>query len=612
MRAGDAVDQGAPAGSNGGEGSSTAGAAAPKKMSGQTPRDGPLYSPADRHGNFSTAVAEEDVRVSSLAEYDHDELEFDPSERRPGGPVAEAVHAMGAGARRLKWAVPVAMLLAAFLVQSIGLYVATSRYVSWMDHITATYEAEAPLVLRLNKTGSVEGQLLASYKETITDIASKLTLPDGFAEWLRQGTPEEQGWLMPMMLDVLSGIVIPLLWAHDAVQSRNLRLWTRTLLVGSIIVALKGALAWATVVPDSDSLVSCRERLDGVSFQGGNPVFDFFTGLWNILFLWVSSVFYGIMIPIRRYVRHTQSKYSVCADMFLSGPTSLCALFSLGLYDVARTTTRKQKPHFRCVYRAGIGLLLTILVVADALAQLTTRQQYTMDVVLALVLTMLLYSSPLIAICVDRWLVYGSLISQGDAKDPCDKGDVVIPPCCLPFCCVHGRYFLYSTSVREAEAALRNQAAMLAEEFRLQQEEAAQRVLELEASIESEWQRAEEDAAEAEKRLQEALAESLKAFEQKVAHGLRQLETQVKAEKEAAEQLEKQAANHLQSASELEERLKEERSKLLKEVEAASEVAKTECDAAARAEVLAQQELQDAEDLQRHLEELALAEEPKA
>jgi len=622
MRAGDLAEEGAPASSNGGKSSDTAAEAEKKDMPANARHDGPLYSPADRHGNFSTTAAEDEVRRPSHADYDLEELDPDPSERRPGGPVAEAVHAMGAGARRMKWTLPVALFLAAFLVQSIGVCIATYKYVNWMANLSAQYEAEAPRVLRVNLTGDQpraldfatdathraslhklanQGQLLRRYNETTVEIANSLRLPDSFAEWLGQGTSE----LMPALLDMLSGVVVPVLWAHDAIVSRNLRLWTRTLLVGSIIVALKGLLAWATTVPDSEGLRACQERLQGSPLQFANPVLDFITVIWHILLLWVSSVFYGIVIPLRRFIFHTHPKDFVCADMFLSGPTSLCALFSLGLYDVARTTTRKQKPHFRFVYRSFAGLILTFIVVKDGLAQVTTGRQYTMDVVLALVLTMLLYSSPVIAICVDRWLLCGSLLSHSDTKDPCDKGDVVIPPCCLPFCCVHGRYFLYSTSVREAEAALRNQAATLAEDIRLQQEEAAQRVLELEASIESEWQRAEEDSTEAEKRLQEALAESAKAFEHRVSRGLRQLDEQVQAEKHAAKQMEKQAIQELENISQVEDRIKEERRQLMKEVASSGDVVKLQREAEATAKALADQELEHVRELQRSIGEVA-------
>ena len=50
-----------------------------------------MYSPADTNGNFAPLL-DENNRGPELAEaFDLDELELDPSERRPGGPVAAAV-----------------------------------------------------------------------------------------------------------------------------------------------------------------------------------------------------------------------------------------------------------------------------------------------------------------------------------------------------------------------------------------------------------------------------------------------------------------------------------------------------------------------------------------
>jgi hypothetical protein len=121
----------------------------------------------------------------------------------------------------------------------------------------------------------------------------------------------------------------------------------------------------------------------------------------------------------------------------------------------------------------------------------------------------------------------------------------VVPLCCLPFCCVHGRYYLYTATVEEVQKQLeeqevkekrlaaetRQKASARAEEFRVTQEEGARRLLELETFMQSEQQRSEarerEEREQAQKQYEKALAELKVESERRLAECLAELEKEL-------------------------------------------------------------------------------------
>ena len=65
-------------------------------------------------------------------EFDFEELEPDPSERRPGGHLARRLWAAEPEIRQWKWASMGLLFLASMLLQSCAMYLATRRYVRWL------------------------------------------------------------------------------------------------------------------------------------------------------------------------------------------------------------------------------------------------------------------------------------------------------------------------------------------------------------------------------------------------------------------------------------------------------------------------------------------------
>ncbi|OLP96339.1 hypothetical protein AK812_SmicGene21443 [Symbiodinium microadriaticum] len=180
---------------------------------------------------------------------------------------------------------------------------------------------------------------------------------------------------------------------------------------------------------------------------------------------------------------------------------------------------RKMKPHFRSLAHLASGGLLTVLVLVDASIDVALGRQYTAGVTMSLVLALLTYQSPALAVCADRLLVRGTpglntLAGQAPPKESHhtedtsrDLGDIVVPPCCLPFCGFHGRYFLYSqpASEKEQELLAQRQAQAELEQLQKEQESTTRRLLELEAQLESLHARQAERAAEEPKIFEEQL-----------------------------------------------------------------------------------------------------------
>jgi len=146
--------------------------------------------------------------------------------------------------------------------------------------------------------------------------------------------------------------------------------------------------------------------------------------------------------------------------MMFSGHTYVCSIFSLGLYDLLRNRTARFGPWLRHVLRLTLGVCLSLLVFFDVILILINRFHYTMDVVVALVLVLLFFSNPAIAVASEHWSAWAngeqSLSREWNGQsgdldlprdhpeaDERDRGSVLVPPCCLPLCCFAGRYHLH-------------------------------------------------------------------------------------------------------------------------------------------------------------------------
>lgn len=326
----------------------------------------------------------------------------------------------------LRWFWPGFGLAFCFFIQNVCLHVATHYYVQWM--------------YRLKKNLHHGGHEVTLSNETLSTSIEDGALHDAFASWL--GYHE-----IPMAaMDYTSGIV-PLVWLVAVILRRDLHLWTKCCICGMFLALLKGVLGCTTIVPDSTGWKHCEARLGkaGVAYFKDDDNMNFGKDLWDSLKDVLILEITGAARKTTGGMRHIR----YCADMVYSGHTYFVTLFALGNYDLLRKVTRNKEdftPLQRQLLRFAGGFVLTIFVLVDVCLILMNRFHYTIDVILAVVLTLLFYTNGAIAIAVEHLAAEdkNEKCDCGRKKvEPTDESEFMLPPCCVPFCTISGRYYIH-------------------------------------------------------------------------------------------------------------------------------------------------------------------------
>lgn len=201
----------------------------------------------------------------------------------------------------------------------------------------------------------------------------------------------------------------------DTMRKNVLQLWTKVMLCAGFLFILKGTLGAVTVVPDSSGWDVCKARLKALGFKWMKEEHSFSDMVW-IDFHWLIQ--YGQ--PLR-----------YCGDMMYSGHTFVVTLFGLGLYELIRiirpTRGRFSKHANLCKMFILIGL--TIFSVGEQLLEIysveKSRFHYSSDIIVALVVTFLLYTNGVVAIVSKKWSKDG----LGTLKEVWKDMKMVCAPC---------------------------------------------------------------------------------------------------------------------------------------------------------------------------------------
>jgi hypothetical protein len=270
----------------------------------------------------------------------------------------------------LRWLLPAGLLVIALFLQNLGQYAGTRGYVRWMDilnHPEVRDNGEA-----IRKRPIVEAALV--------DRAA-----------MAFGAGEVNTDFLCMLTSLL-----PLVWLAFILHQKDLRLWAHTLLTAAALAVLKGFLASSTIIPDAAGWTSCRNRLgdDGLNYYRQEMTgFLPFEAFIDILFLELR----GLAAP------GFAARGGYCTSGFISTPIYVSAIFSLAICELALRATRQVPSRQRVLVRAVIWGILALLVTLNGILPIIGQQHYTADVVVSLVLSMLLYSSPAIALVAERW-----------------------------------------------------------------------------------------------------------------------------------------------------------------------------------------------------------------
>jgi hypothetical protein len=255
------------------------------------------------------------------------------------------------------------------------------------------------------------------------------------------------------VLDYVSA-ALPAIFLVGTMWQKDLQLWTKMLLANSMLALWKGTLGMATIVPDSIGWKNCKARLgkEGLDYYQdhiGSPFTDGFLKMFSDIVK----------------LEFTKPQTRFCADMLYSGHTYFTCLYALGILELVRRSTMKLKSKKKL--RSAIIVLFSLLVLGEQLAEiylvLLDRFHYTMDVLAALLMVFLWYTNGPLAIASKWWSSYPASptsvpvpaaqrieelrqeIASLQGIDARDEGDIWVPVCCVPFCCLWGYHHVVST-----------------------------------------------------------------------------------------------------------------------------------------------------------------------
>lgn len=345
----------------------------------------------------------------------------------------------------LKWFVPGLTFALCFLFQNFCLHIATHYYIVWMERINIAAETAHINVTRAhlytdNHAHNGHERLSQRFVEgSLHDVSVLL-----FGHHK-----------IPMhALDSVS-ILIPGSWFLLVVYQINLHLFTKCCLCGSLLAVGKGVFGFVTVVPDSIGWLACKKRLGEKGLEVLGDAINF-SESWQYALSQLASP--------------NAFHYRYCADMVYSGHTYFCALFAVGLYDAFRRYSHFWPPQRKFFARTALGCVLLAYTIVDVVLMLMNSFHYSLDVLLALLLVLLYYTNAAIARATmwwseEVWVERGNIFEMSEATGTHWSGEIMIPPCCIPCCCLSGRYFLLKQGPYEEllRAVHRYDAKMLME-----------------------------------------------------------------------------------------------------------------------------------------------------
>merc|ERR1712194_390592 len=188
----------------------------------------------------------------------------------------------------------------------------------------------------------------------------------------------------------------------------------------------------------------------------------------------------------------------VCADTILSSSTCLCTLVAVSFYDAVRSHLESMEDTRRSTVRCLTGLALGLILITHLALALASPNHYTVDIVIAVPITMLVYSNAAVALVTDKWVVsWATMVLEqvpyspmarssatsrpnsadglldatltspkqqapmgaaqvGTADSVVDFGQATLPPCCIPFCAFGGMYYLRSQALPRGMRSVNN------------------------------------------------------------------------------------------------------------------------------------------------------------
>jgi len=187
------------------------------------------------------------------------------------------------------------------------------------------------------------------------------------------------------VLDLVAS-AFPVLFLSLSVLLDDLACWTKVMICHGFLALGKGLFSFLTVVPDSAGWDACKARLGPADVA------------------WMRSSNHTTLDFIRLNLAQTRvGNMRWCADMMWSGHTYITTLYAIGAVELTTNACRT----LGWAQRAAALMFVTFLALFQQSLEiyfvLLNRFHYTTDIVMAVVLTFLLYMNGSIAMCAKCW-----------------------------------------------------------------------------------------------------------------------------------------------------------------------------------------------------------------
>jgi hypothetical protein len=284
------------------------------------------------------------------------------------------------------------------------------------------------------------------------------------------------------LLDRVSAF-LPLTWGLATVLTADLQLWTKMLFVNAFLALGKGLFSIFTVVPDSIGWQQCKARLKPENLRFLREKVPppekagFLATAWALFRMEVAGKDGDLLNGVGPGMRW-------CADMLYSGHTYFTCLYALGLVELVWCKTRHWQRRWHYTALTVVSLLAVGEQVLEVAMVIENRFHYTMDVMMAILLTFLFYTNSTIIISAKSWVHWHGHVSPSAQEALLDKsrarilvsmqevnglsewlarhkhlhivssdrhkpdGDIWVPFCCVPFCMQYGRHHVYCDNHR--------------------------------------------------------------------------------------------------------------------------------------------------------------------
>lgn len=376
---------------------------------------------------------QEDVEAT---ESDDDDVEVPQWRER----VTKKAKNLG-GKGPVKWIVPALLVAVSTLICMWMLHLATFYYVKGILRFEAAF------------------QPTPGYKEDATTqrfFSAGLT-EESVSFGSLQDPLEAQLGFRDVPLKALDAVamVFPVLWGIAVLYLQDVQAWTKVLLCHSVLAMGKGIFGATTIIPDSIGWANCKKRLgdEGLAYFQNEVPDPAIHGLWTMCMAILGVELRG------PHQDRIGSGMRFCGDMIYSGHTYFTILYILALCELLRKAV--QDPDSRVFIaspskRKALVFSVYLVCIAQQCLEiflvLSNRFHYTTDVVLAVLLTFLWYTSAPICIAAKWWAQLGTKMKQ-EKEEPEDmvlipksalSGDIWLPVFCFPFCCINGHHHVIS------------------------------------------------------------------------------------------------------------------------------------------------------------------------